>query len=417
DGWWGKGDAKKPDDPTIHEHKISIHKDELVELWQRLTKTRFFDTLEGIEWQYGTNQEYMRSLVKYWMEEYDWQKQESLLNSEPNYYTEIEGLRVHFQHIKPDIQKGQEIIPIVLIHGWPGSYFEFYKAIKILKDASKKGPFAYEIICPSIPGYGFSEAPHKPGFNVYAAARVFHKLMERLGHKSYYIQGGDWGSMIGRCMAQIAPSCVRGLHINMIGMIAPRGIWSYILGYFTLPAKEHQKIFPLMDFYIYILRESGYMHLQATRPDTVGAGLNDSPAGLASYIIEKFSVWSGCHTNQSAQCLESRFTKDELLTNVMIYWLTNSITSSMRFYKENCLTAHDVNAIQEVVPVGLADFPDEIIHLPQPWLSATFIDIIQHTEMPRGGHFAALQEPELLAQDVMEFVRKVETRKSSKEEL
>lgn len=200
DGWWGKGD-KKDEDQTIKKITITVGDDVLEDLNQRLSKTRFFETLEGVQWEYGSNQKYMKELVKYWNEKFDWKAQENIINSFANFETRIEGIKVHFWHVKPQLKQGQKLIPIIFIHGWPGSFFEFYKVIPLLMKDS--GDFAYEIICPSIPGYGFSEPPHRQGFSALSAAGIFVKLMARLKHESYYVQGGDWGSAIARSMAYI----------------------------------------------------------------------------------------------------------------------------------------------------------------------------------------------------------------------
>lgn len=197
DGWWGKGE-KKDEDAAIKEVSIAIPDAVLEDLKQRLSKTRFFETLEGVQWEYGVNQEYMKELVEYWIETFDWRAQENVLNTYGNFETRIEGIKVHFWHIKPQVKQGQKVVPIMFIHGWPGSFFEFYKLIPLLMKES--GDFAYEIICPSIPGYGFSEAPHRPGFTTLSAAGIFAKLMARLKHSSYFVQGGDWGSLIARAM-------------------------------------------------------------------------------------------------------------------------------------------------------------------------------------------------------------------------
>ena len=199
--WWGEG-AYEPDSTEISELNIHFPDEDLQDLKTRLSQTRYFSSLVGIEWEYGINQAYMKELVDYWIEDYDWRKQEEILNSYKQYTTTIEGLKVHFLHYKPSLEPGQKLVPIMFIHGWPGSFYEFYKVIDKLVQGSAGAELAFENVCPSIPGYGFSEAPHRPGFSHNAAALVFSKLMARLGLTSYYVQGGDWGSIITRAMTK-----------------------------------------------------------------------------------------------------------------------------------------------------------------------------------------------------------------------
>ena len=215
DQWWGKGDRQDPENTSVNRISISFSDGVLQDLEERLAKTNFFDNLEGIDWEYGINPDYVRELVDYWRAKYDWKKHEKVLNTYPHFKTRISGIEVHFLHYKPELKHGQRALPIMFVHGWPGSFYEFYKVIPKLIEAST-GAYAFEIICPSIPGYGFSEAPHQPGFDPVAAARVFIKLMSRLGFQSYYAQGGDWGSAITSAMALMDP---RYLFINIYSLI------------------------------------------------------------------------------------------------------------------------------------------------------------------------------------------------------
>ena len=203
--WWGKGDKKddKPD-TSVHEFSVSFSDEDLNDLNERLSKTFFFENLDGIDWEYGINPDYMKELVEYWRTKYDWRKQEKILNTYKQYKTKINGINIHFLHYKPELREGQRLVPLMLVHGWPGSFYEFYKVIPKLL-ASSTDEYAFSVICPSIPGYGFSEAPHKPGFEPFAAGRIFTKLMVRLGYDSYYIQGGDWGSAITSALALMDP--------------------------------------------------------------------------------------------------------------------------------------------------------------------------------------------------------------------
>nr|XP_020481830.2 epoxide hydrolase 1-like [Labrus bergylta]XP_029131605.1 epoxide hydrolase 1-like [Labrus bergylta] len=417
EGWWGAGEKPLTEDDKIYPFKVETSEEEIKDLHERIDRTRYSDPLEDSCFHYGFNSTHLKKVVSYWRHEFDWNKQVAVLNKYPHFKTKIEGVDVHFIHVRPPHRENQTVLPLMLVHGWPGSFYEFYRILPLLTE-SRDG-VVFEVICPSIPGYGFSEAPHKQGFNSLAAARVFLTLMERLGFPQFYLQGGDWGSLITTNMAQMKPECVKGLHLNM--MMSNRGfkvLLSLMIGPYLpflvgLSREDVRRLFPFFEKNVYeMLRESGYLHIQATKPDTAGCGANDSPVGLAAYILEKFSTWTDMR-NRDLQDggLERKFSLDDLLTNVMIYWTTGSIVSSMRFYKENLKGNMNkrVDATTGIfVPTGLAAFPAELMHCPKSWAEIRYRNIYSYTFMPRGGHFAAFEEPRLLADDIVQFVRKVE---------
>ncbi|KAM4607510.1 epoxide hydrolase 1 [Polymixia lowei] len=417
EGWWGAGDKPLKEDEKIYPFEVQTSDKEIEDLHERIDRTRYSDTLENVCFHYGFNSTYLKEVVSYWRHQFDWKKQVAVLNKYPHFKTKIEGLDVHFIHVRPSHREGQRVLPLMLVHGWPGSFFEFYKILPLLTDT--QNGLAFEVICPSIPGYGFSEAPHKQGFDTLAAARVFLTLMERLGFSQFYLQGGDWGSLITTNMAQKKPQSVKGLHLNMF--TSRRGfkvLLSMLIGPYLpflvgFTREDVRRLFPFMEKNIYeILRETGYFHIQATKPDTAGCGLNDSPVGLAAYILEKFSTWTDLKNRDLVDGgLERKFSLDDLLTNVMIYWTTGSIVSSMRFYKENLKTNIDNRVDSRTgifVPTGLAAFPGELMHCPLSWAKIRFRNIQSYSYMSRGGHFAAFEEPQLLANDFIQFVKKVE---------
>ncbi|KAM9383193.1 epoxide hydrolase 1-like [Phaethornis superciliosus] len=427
DGWWGSGERplKGKEDESIRPFKIETSDKEIEDLHRRLDHARYAPPLEGAAFHYGFNSSCLRKVVTYWRNKFDWREKVKVLNKYPHFRTTIEGIDIHFIHVKPSyVSHGKAVQPLLLIHGWPGSFYEFYKIIPLLTDPAGHGlnesDMVFEVICPSIPGYGFSEAPHQKGFDSIATARIFHKLMNRLGFKKYYLQGGDWGSRIATNMAQMLPQSVKGLHLNVvfIGKQGLRRMISVMLGAYVpwlvgFTREDVRRMYPFIQKNFHeLLRESGYLHIQATKPDTAGCGLNDSPVGLAAYILEKFSTWtdkSFLHKEDGG--LESKYSLDELLTNVMIYWVTSSIVSSMRYYKENFgsdpYLTHDAR-FPVYVPTGIAAFPQEIVHTPRAWAKTTYKNIITYSYMPRGGHFAAFEEPRLLAQDIFHFATKVE---------
>ncbi|XP_038654859.1 epoxide hydrolase 1-like [Scyliorhinus canicula] len=424
DGWWGASQPQDTEeDEKIHPFTIETSEEMIQDLHHRLDQTRFTSPLVGSKFHYGFNSNYLRKVVSYWRKDYDWKRQLDILNRFPHFRTRIEGISIHFVHVKPPrLPQGQIAVPLMMIHGWPGSFYEFYKIIPQLTDPASSGLSGetFEVICPSIPGYGFSEAPCKQGFDTIAAARVFCKLMRRLGFHRFYVQGGDWGAQISTNMAQMKPENVKGIHLNFfpisrIGMnILPSlFLGKYLPSLFGFTQTDIERIYPFVKKNVYdLLKESGYMHIQGTKPDTPGCALNDSPVGLAAYILEKFSTW----TSKDFRDLEDggltrKFTLDELLTNVMIYWVTGSITSSMRMYKEN-LGVDFRNRIDAkvgvYVPAGLAAFPNELMHVPLVWARMKYKKIVSFSYMSRGGHFAAFEEPELLAENLQQFVQTVE---------
>ncbi|NWS81086.1 HYEP hydrolase, partial [Toxostoma redivivum] len=285
DGWWGSGERslKGKEDATIRPFKIETSDKEIEDLHQRLDRFRFTPHVEGAAFHYGFNSTYLRKVVAYWRNQFDWRKQVEVLNKYPHFHTTIEGIDIHFIHVKPSyVPHGRAVRPLLMVHGWPGSFYEFYKIIPLLTEPAKhglnEGDVVFEVICPSIPGYGFSEAPHQRGFDSIATARIFHKLMNRLGFKEYYIQGGDWGSRITTNMAQMLPQSVKGLHLNLVfiarqslGRLIRIMLGAYVPWLVGFSREDARRFYPFMQKNVYdVLRESGYLHIQATKPDTAG---------------------------------------------------------------------------------------------------------------------------------------------------
>jgi microsomal epoxide hydrolase len=378
---------------SVRPFRIEIPQAALDDLRDRLARTRFPDEVNDADWSWGTDLAYLKSLCRYWREDFDWRAQEARLNALPQITTTIDGLRLHAVHA-PSPEPGA--LPLVLTHGWPGSFVEFAELVEPLRNPRAFGgdpADAFHVICPSIPGYGFSEAAQGPGMTCERVARMEAELVRRLGYERFGAQGGDWGAAISGLLAAVAPERCVGIHLNMVLSGPPRDVPDPMAGV-TDAEKAH-----LEHSRADIFEVTGYQHLQGSRPQTAGYGLNDSPAGLAAWIVEKFRAWSDCGGD-----VESRFTKDQLLTNVSLYWLTGTITSSMRLYYE---THHESDRLAPGrVPTGAALFPAEMIRAPRAWAEARY-DIRQWTEMPSGGHFAAMEEPELLVQDIRSFFRLV----------
>jgi pimeloyl-ACP methyl ester carboxylesterase len=368
---------------------IHVDEDVLVDLKQRLARTRWPDELPDSGWDYGTNRAYLQKLVRYWREEFDWRAQERLLNTFPQFQTEIEGVTLHFQHIKG---QGERPLPLIMSHGWPGSFFEMYKVIGPLTDPARFGADpadAFDLVVPSLPGYGFSGPTRTRGMTTARMAELFAQLMRELGYERFAAQGGDWGSYITSLLGHLYPDRLVGIHINMLpsrSVVAQETASEEERNWSERRARWSRE-------------ETGYIQIQGTRPQSLAYGLNDSPAGLAGWIVEKFRAWSDCHGE-----VESVFSKDELLTNVMIYWVTQTINSSTRLYYES-FHQPDFAFTQRVeVPTGVAVFPAEI-SIPPLSLVQRLYNIQRWTEMPAGGHFAALEQPQALVEDIRAFFR------------
>jgi len=369
--------------------RINIAQNVLDDLQARLRQTRWTDEPADAGWQYGANPAYMRELADYWQNGYDWRKQEALLNSFPQFKTEIDGVGIHFLHIKG---KGANPRPLLLTHGWPDSFYRFYKIIPLLTDPAANGGDAnhsFDVIVPSIPGFGFSSHHALPAEQT---AHLFAKLMtEILGYSTFFAAGGDMGSTIIKWMSVHYPESIKGIHLTDVGYPNGTEDWSTMS-----PAEQAFGQFIQGWWYT----EGAFNMIQSTKPQTLGYGLNDSPVGLAAWIVEKFNTWSDNNGH-----IENSFFKDELLTNVMIYWVSQTINSSMRTYLEEARSVYAQGAPKPAqrssVPAAVASFPGEA-PLPKEWAERR-VTLEKFTKMSRGGHFAAMEEPKLLADDITAF--------------
>ncbi|MBI3402081.1 MAG: alpha/beta fold hydrolase [Acidobacteria bacterium] len=390
------GDAIRPF--TIH-----VPDGVLADLKARLARPRFPDPLQGDGWTYGADIGYLKQLVAYWRDRFDWRAQERALNRFEQFTTNIDGLNIHFIHRR---SKQPRAFPLLITHGWPGSFVEFTKIIDPLTDPVAHGgraEDAFDVVIPSIPGFAFSDKPREPGYDPARIAQVEAKLMARLGYQRYGAQGGDWGSIISTQVALADAPHVAGLHINMCTGAAPAGADPN--AGLTDAEKDRLKVRQAFQ-----AEETGYQQIQGTKPQTIGVALNDSPVGLAAWIVEKFRTWCDCDGNP-----EKIFTKDELLTNITLYWVTQTAASSARIYYESRHAAAapagpaGPSGRRVETPTACADFPKEIIWSPRRWLEPRY-NITRWTVMPRGGHFAAFEQPQLLVDDVRAFFRDLRER-------
>lgn len=381
--------AQSPPSDAIRPFTIRVPDTTLTDLKARLAKSRIPEPLQGNGWGHGTDTAYLRLLIDYWRDRFDWRAQERKLNQLEQFTTAIDGLTIHFVHRR---SKHPNAMPLLVTHGWPGSFAEFTKIIGPLTDPEAHGGTAndaFHVVMPSIPGFAFSQAPKEAGFDPARIARLEAALMARLGYTRYGVQGGDWGSIISTQIALADAPHVAGLHINMCFGGAPAGTDPNS----GLTERERERLKARQMFQA---EETGYQQIQGTKPQTLGIALNDSPAGLAAWIVEKFRTWCDCNGDP-----ETVFTKDELLTNITLYWVTQTAASSARIYYES-RHAPSAPPRRVDVPTACADFPKEIIWSPRKWLEARY-NIVRWTEMPKGGHFAALEQPELLVTDIRAF--------------
>jgi pimeloyl-ACP methyl ester carboxylesterase len=362
----------------------------LDDLHQRLARTRFPEQIPDAGWDYGTELGYLEELVGYWRDNYDWRKQEARLNELDNFTTEIDGQRIHFIHAR---SPEPNAMPVIISHGWPGSVVEFLDILDPLTNPRAHGgrpEDAFHVVCPSLPGYAFSGPTHERGWDPQRVAQTFATLMAGLGYERYGAQGGDWGSMISTQLGLVDPDHVAGIHLNMLIALPPEGE-----DFSTLTESE---LAGLTDAANYMENDSGYAKIQGTKPQTIGYLLDDSPAGLAAWIVEKFRTWSDCDGD-----VERRFTKDRMLTNIMLYWVTATGHSAGRLYYEATKAGRfGPQGARVEVPTGAAVFPREIVRPPRRWAEHSY-NITHWTEMPSGGHFAAMEEPGLLVDDVRSF--------------
>jgi pimeloyl-ACP methyl ester carboxylesterase len=376
---------------AIRRFKAHVPDAILIDLRRRLAETQWPDQLPGTTWEYGADIQKVRQLADYWQNGYDWRAQESKINRFDQFTTEIDGQEIYFIHqrsFRPDA------IPLMLIHGWPGSIVEFLALIEPLTDPKDKNSPAFDVVVPSLPGFGFSGPTTTRGWGPQRMAKALVVLMDRLGYSKYGIQGGDWGSLIARDMAYQAPAHVIGLHLNLItaGPPNPEAVAQ-------MSDAERKR------FSFFNRPESSFFFLQAAEPQTLAYALTDSPVGWLAWMISKFQLL----TDNNGDFLTA-VDRDTFLTDVTLYWATGTVGSAMRIYREHRLTGEEMVLTPHLeTPVAYADFPREVAVPPFSWITQTY-NVVQKTEMPKGGHFAALEQPDLMLDDMRKFFAKVDQK-------
>jgi pimeloyl-ACP methyl ester carboxylesterase len=372
---------------------LRVPEEAIADLRDRLARTRYPDQAPGDPWAYGTDVGYLRHLVEYWRGNFDWRAEEARLNAFPQFKVPLCGIDLHFLHVPG---KGPAPCPLLLLHGWPGSVFEFLELIPRLTDPARFGgdpADAFTIVAPSLPGYGLSFKSGQPRFGIEEIADCVAELMHgALGYTGFAVQGGDWGAITASRLGYAHPEKLIGIHLNLLAIRRDQQDVAN-------PTPEEQAY--LDERARWLRDETGYQWIQGTKPQTLAFALSDSPAGLAAWIVEKFRTWSDCGGN-----VETAFTRDRLLANISFYWFTGAIGSSFWPYYATRHRPWPIPDGQTIdVPAGYAQFPAEILRPPRSLAERTYTDIRRWTVMPRGGHFAALEQPEALANEVREFFR------------
>jgi pimeloyl-ACP methyl ester carboxylesterase len=379
---------------AIEAFSIPFSQPAVDDLRDRLQRTRWPDEIAGANWGYGVDLKFLQQICGYWKDRFDWKAQVEKFSAVPHYRCFPKNIGIHFIHVRG---KGPVPIPLILTHGWPGSFVEMMRIIPLLTDPVAHGgdsADSFDVVVPSLPGYGFSDRPTAPGVNLFRIAEWWADLMDELGYNRCAAQGGDLGAGVTTALGLRHPDRMIGIHLNYI----PGSFRPFLEADAKLTAAEE-------DFFKSVTQwvddGGAYAHVQRTRPQTAAYGLNDSPAGLAAWILEKFREWSDCDGD-----VYRKFTPDELLANVTLYWMTETIHSSFRLYFEGRKAPLQFGKGDFVrVPTAIAHFPKELPFPPRTWIERGYN--VQHwTEMPRGGHFAAAEEPELLAEDLRAFFRR-----------
>ncbi|WP_199336859.1 epoxide hydrolase family protein [Oscillatoria sp. FACHB-1407] len=383
-------------DNAIHPFRVQVPQELIDDLHRRLVMTRWPDQETVMDRSQGVQLATIRDLVDYWQTDYDWRNAEAKLNALPQFMTTIDGVDIHFIHVR---SRHPNALPLIMTHGWPGSVFELLNVIEPLTDPTDYGgraEDAFDLVIPSIPGFGFSGKPMGTGWSPDRIARAWDVLMKRLGYTRYVSQGGDWGAIISDALARQAPPGLLGIHVNRLERAAtlpPNVAEALTNGQpapTTLTTEERTVFDQIRDFY---KTGNGYAAIMGTRPQTIGYGLSDSPVGLATWIYDKVADWVFTRGEP-----ERSLTRDEILDGITLYWLTNTGTSSARIYWEN--NANNVGAFEISIPAAVTIFPGEIYQPPKNWVERAYHNLIYYHRVDKGGHFAAWEEPQLFSEEV-----------------
>ncbi|XP_013186780.1 juvenile hormone epoxide hydrolase [Amyelois transitella] len=417
DAWWGPNDTRDKQDTSIRPYRVVFSDGLLQDLQQRheryRAETKGKKSLTGVAWTYGVHSDSLSKLFDHWLFKYKYAERVKFLNQYDHFLTNIQGLDVHFLHVKPKVQKDIKVVPLLLLHGWPGSVREFYEALPLLTNPRSGYDFVFEVIAPSLPGFAFSQASVRPGLGVPQIAVIMRNLMKRLGFPQYVVQGGDIGHAIGSNMATLFPNEVLGFHSNMLINIQKKTVLTWALGAIWPTFVEPNytdRLYPLKNHTEFFLEQTGYSHLQSTKPDTIGIALQDSPVGLATYILDRFMIFTDRNNKYDDDGgLTNYYNMTDLLDNIMLYWATNCITTSMRVYKESVVTLELEGKLAKIptpVPTWGLRLKNELFFQPEFTLRWKYPNLLGTTTLDHGGHFAAFELPEEFTDDVFKAVNR-----------
>jgi pimeloyl-ACP methyl ester carboxylesterase len=376
---------------AVEPFRIAASDAELADLRTRLSAVRWPERETGFDWSQGVPLDYLRELVAYWRDRYDWRSREQRINSFRQFRILVGGLGIHCLHVR---SSHTQAVPLLLTHGWPGSIIEFLNVIGPLTEPEAHGGTAadaFHVICPSLPGYGYSDKPTARGFGVERIAELWDQLMLALGYDQYYAQGGDWGAAVTTQIGVQDRGHCRGIHLNLPIAPPPKDAAAN-------PTPKEQAAFAATQHYA--THESGYAVLQSTRPQTIGYALTDSPVAQCAWIIEKFKTWT-----DNDGLPESAVSRDELLDNVMMYWLTASGASSARLYLESFRSSFGPDFPQVTLPTACSQFAKELSKPPREWVQRRYPNLVYWNELPKGGHFAAFEQPALFVDELRKGFR------------
>jgi len=397
-----QGSEQSADKTAIRPFHVKVPEAELTELRRCINATRWPDKETVADQSQGVPLATMRELVRYWGTDYDWRKVEAKLNALPQFTTNIDGLDIHFIHVR---SRHKNALPVIITHGWPGSVLELIKVIGPLTDPTAHGGSAedaFDVVIPSVPGYGFSSKPTGTGWDPDHIARTWAELMKRLGYTRYVAQGGDWGAPISSAMARQAPAGLLGIHLNLPATVPPE-VAAALAGGGPAPAGLSEKERTVFDALVTNAKKgnAAYFVMMTARPQTVGYGLTDSPAGLAAWILVHpgFSQWTYGDDHEKSP------TKDDVLDDITLYWLTNTAASSARLYWENggrgsVIVATAQKTAEISLPVAITVFPEDVYRPPETWARRAYRNLIYFHEVDKGGHFAAWEQPQLFSEEL-----------------
>ncbi|XP_059054501.1 juvenile hormone epoxide hydrolase-like [Achroia grisella] len=412
DYWWGPNDTRSNQNKEIRPFRVVFGDGMLQDLRMRFdsyrAETKKVKSLQDAAWTYGVHSEAFAQFFSNWIFQYKPEERVGFLNQFNHFKTNIQGLDIHFLHVKPKVKEGVKVYPLLLLHGWPSSVREFYEAIPLLTNIREGYDFVFEVIVPSLPGFVYSQAPVRPGLSPTQISIVMRNLMKRLGFTKYYIQGGDFGHSIGSGIATLFPNEVLGYHTNLPAHFDNKAYVAWALGAVWKKIVENVQC-PLKDGVEFFLEEFGYLHLQSTKPDTIGIALQDSPPGLAAYIIDRVMIFTDANNkNVEDGGLSKYYDHTKLLDNIMLYWASGCITTSIRLYKESVANVEfeqTVTKIPTIVPTWILRLKNELVSHPEFILKWKYTNLIGSTTLDYGGHFAALELPEDYAADVFKAVK------------